>query len=97
MISLQVVIVNSFVILFYLLFSILVLMFAASKGIESDMKSYFSAPHASADQDDNFDFLTYWKTHVEVYHILSRMARDVLAIPIIFVASKSSFTMGAEF
>ena len=41
------------------------------------------------DIDANFDALDWWK-----YRILSKMARDILVVPISTVASESSFSGG---
>jgi hypothetical protein len=39
--------------------------------------------------------LQYWKRDNQGYDILARMARDVLSIPIIAVASESAFSHGS--
>ena len=46
--------------------------------------------------EEKFDVLQYWKGQVESYPTLSRVARDVLAIPITSVASELSFSMGGR-
>ncbi|XP_038981360.1 zinc finger BED domain-containing protein RICESLEEPER 2-like isoform X1 [Phoenix dactylifera] len=43
-------------------------------------------------EDQNFDILQYWKFNESKYPILSRMVRDILAIPVSTVASESAFS-----
>ena len=38
----------------------------------------------------------WWKTNTGKYPILARIARDIFAIPILTVASKSVFSMGGR-
>ncbi|KAL5546503.1 hypothetical protein UlMin_006190 [Ulmus minor] len=40
----------------------------------------------------NFDILSWWKTNSLKYPTLGKIARDILAIPIIAVASESTFS-----
>ena len=40
----------------------------------------------------SFDILDWWKLNAYNYPILSKMARDILAIPISIVASESAFS-----
>ncbi|XP_050207815.1 zinc finger BED domain-containing protein RICESLEEPER 2-like [Mercurialis annua] len=42
--------------------------------------------------EENFDILRWWKLNSERFPILSRMARDVLAVPVSTVASESAFS-----
>ena len=42
-------------------------------------------------EDEGFSVLGWWKSSAEIYPVLSRMARDVLAIPVSNIASKSAF------
>ncbi|KAG6390714.1 hypothetical protein SASPL_148457 [Salvia splendens] len=43
----------------------------------------------------SFDLLKWWSEHSH-YHVLSEMARDILAIPVSSVASESAFSMGGR-
>ncbi|KAF7801755.1 zinc finger BED domain-containing protein RICESLEEPER 2-like [Senna tora] len=45
---------------------------------------------------DGFDILKWWKSKTVKYPILSRNARDVLAIPISTVSSESAFSTGGR-
>ncbi|KAI8527426.1 hypothetical protein RHMOL_Rhmol12G0074500 [Rhododendron molle] len=49
---------------------------------------------AREDDSDKFDVLCWWKLNSSKYPIVSQMARDVLAIPVSMVASKSAFSTG---
>ncbi|KAH0748648.1 hypothetical protein KY290_027880 [Solanum tuberosum] len=44
----------------------------------------------------NFNILAWWKASSERYPIVSKIARDVLAIPISTVASESAFSTGGR-
>ncbi|XP_019199775.1 PREDICTED: zinc finger BED domain-containing protein RICESLEEPER 2-like [Ipomoea nil] len=44
------------------------------------------------DEDDSFDLLRWWKQQSERFPVLSKMARDILAVPISTVASESTFS-----
>ena len=44
-----------------------------------------------------FDILNWWKLKASKYYILSYMARDILAIHVSIVSSKSTFSKGVEF
>ncbi|KAL7600189.1 zinc finger BED domain-containing protein RICESLEEPER 2-like [Lactuca sativa] len=43
-----------------------------------------------------FDALQWWRSNSLKYRILSRMARDILAIPITIVASEATFSAGSR-
>ena len=51
---------------------------------------------ACEDEEDNFDILTWWKQNASRFTILSKLARDVLAVPISTVASESAFSTGGR-
>lgn len=46
---------------------------------------------------NNFDILKWWSFKSVKYHVLSRMARDILAIPVSTVSSESAFSTGGVF
>ena len=46
--------------------------------------------------DVNLDVLEWWKVNGHKYPTISRMARDVLAIPASTVASESAFSTGSR-
>ena len=48
------------------------------------------------EQSTTLDILDWWKRNSKNYPILSNMARDILAIPISTVASKSAFNTGGR-
>lgn len=45
---------------------------------------------------NNFDVLTWWKVNEGKYPILSKIARDILAVPVSTVASESVFSTGGR-
>ena len=47
-------------------------------------------------EEDGIDVLRWWKLNSERFPVLSRMARDVLAVPISTVASESAFSTGGR-
>jgi len=46
--------------------------------------------------DEGFCILDWWRKHSPRYPILSRMAKDVLAVPVSTVASESAFSTGGR-
>ena len=62
--------------------------------LEEDV--FISESENDDDSDANFDALIWWKSNALKYHILSKMARDLLVVPISTVASESSFSVGGR-
>jgi len=55
--------------------------------------------HLSEDNEElskSFDIMKWWKNNATRFPIMSRMARDLLAIPISTVASESAFSSGGR-
>ncbi|XP_028804831.1 zinc finger BED domain-containing protein RICESLEEPER 2-like [Neltuma alba] len=67
----------------------------SSSDPQSELDRYLSS--SSADDtpvDDDFDMLAWWRANSSKYKIISRMAHDVLAVPMSTVASESAFSIG---
>lgn len=43
-----------------------------------------------------FNILGWWRSHEEVYHVLSLIARDLLSVPASTVTSKAAFSVGGR-
>lgn len=66
-----------------------------SSNILSEVEKYLESPlHMHG--DSKFDILLYWKDQQTTYPIMSKIAKDILAIPITTVASESTFSMGGR-
>ena len=48
------------------------------------------------DSIPDFDSLAFWKMHTSQYPILAELAKDILAILVSIVASKSAFNTGGR-
>ena len=60
--------------------------------MKSDLEMYFE--EQLVPRSVNLDILAHWKANVSRYPVLSLMARDILAIPIL--ASESAFSIGGR-
>ena len=58
----------------------------------SKLDNYLDDDVISSLNDINFDILTWWKNNAAIYPTLSRMARDILAIPISTISSELAFS-----
>ncbi|KAI3833382.1 hypothetical protein MKW92_051298 [Papaver armeniacum] len=68
-----------------------------SGGLQSDkseLDQYLS--ESTLPPTQNLDILQYWKAQEQRYPVLSRMAGDILAVPISTVASESAFSIGGR-
>ncbi|KAJ3688631.1 hypothetical protein LUZ61_017795 [Rhynchospora tenuis] len=58
----------------------------------SELDQYIAEPLDPCSLDDDFDILSWWKLKAPKFPVLSKLARDVLAVPISTVASESTFS-----
>jgi hypothetical protein len=56
----------------------------------------FLAENCKGRKDVNFDILLWWKTNSSRYQVLSKMVRNVLAVPVSTVASELAFSTGGR-
>ncbi|KAI8537317.1 hypothetical protein RHMOL_Rhmol09G0014200 [Rhododendron molle] len=66
--------------------------------VKSDLDIYLEEGAYICQQgmDSQFDALEWWKANSLKYRVLSKMARDILSIPITSVASESTFSAGSR-
>jgi hypothetical protein len=62
---------------------------------KSELERYIGAENEDC-KDPSFDILGWWKGKSTKYYVLSRMARDILAIPVSTVSSESAFSTGGR-
>ncbi|KAK3229379.1 hypothetical protein Dsin_001260 [Dipteronia sinensis] len=62
--------------------------------LTSELESYLEQEVISG--SENFDILLWWKMQKGRYPILSKIARDVLVIPVSTVASESAFSISGR-
>ncbi|XP_019155962.1 PREDICTED: zinc finger BED domain-containing protein RICESLEEPER 2-like [Ipomoea nil] len=65
---------------------------AGKSSKETELQIYLSEKIVEDEENVDFDVLRWWKVNSDRFPILSRMARDVLAVPISTVASESAFS-----
>ena len=63
--------------------------------VKSEFDYYLEEPIIPRVED--FDILAWWKSNAPKYHTLSKVARDLLAIPVSTVASESAFSTSGRF
>jgi hypothetical protein len=59
---------------------------------KSEINKYLS--ENNEDDNNKFDIPAWWRVNESRFPIFARLARDVLAIPILAIASKSIFCTG---
>ena len=62
-----------------------------SAGCINEVEMYL-VENSDGRNDVNFEILEWWKDNSSRYKLLSKMAKDVLAVPISTVASESAFS-----
>lgn len=62
----------------------------------NELERYLEDGIEDTDPSDVFDILKWWKGKSVKYYILSRMARDILAVPVSTVSSESAFSTGGR-
>jgi hAT family C-terminal dimerisation region/Domain of unknown function (DUF4413) len=71
-----------------------------SVGVEnppkSDLEVYLGEPIYMVEVENSFDVLKWWTQNCNKYPVLSKLARDVLCIPITTVAFESAFSAGGR-
>ncbi|XP_076916049.1 zinc finger BED domain-containing protein RICESLEEPER 2-like [Bidens hawaiensis] len=63
---------------------------------KSELKMYFEEGVIKGREQMNFNVLDWWNTHKLKYPVLSKMASDILAVPVSTVASESTFSAGGR-
>jgi hAT family C-terminal dimerisation region len=67
-----------------------------SEPIKSEIEEYLADTLDEASLDDDFDILVWWKLKTSKYHVLARLTRDILVVPISTVASESTFNISGR-
>ncbi|KAL9683781.1 hypothetical protein QQ045_021206 [Rhodiola kirilowii] len=63
----------------------------SSSGASTDLQIYLDLDTLDVDDNGTFNILDWWKANSSMYPILSIMARDLLSIPALTVASEAAF------
>ncbi|VAH14919.1 unnamed protein product [Triticum turgidum subsp. durum] len=66
----------------------------AKKVSKSDLFAYLD--EAALNHSEDFDVLLWWKQNSSRYPILSKVAKDILTVPVSTVSSESSFSTGGR-
>ncbi|KAF4348757.1 hypothetical protein F8388_021958 [Cannabis sativa] len=72
------------------------LKFVSSEEITNDLDDYLNDRKEKLLENVDFDILDWWKRNSSKYPIVSRIARDVLAVQMSSVASESAFSTGGR-
>ena len=63
---------------------------------KNELERYLNEPCIDH-EGDTYDVLGWWKMNSSRFEVLSKMARDVLAVPVSIVTSESAFSMGVMY
>jgi hypothetical protein len=64
----------------------------SSRHSKSELETYLEDPSSPGIGNSSFDILAWWRVNGPKYPIISRMARDILSVPLSTVASESTFS-----
>ncbi|CAN0838801.1 Putative AC9 transposase [Linum grandiflorum] len=64
--------------------------------MKNELDGYLESPLEETDEESKFNVLEWWKKERGRYKILSKMACEIMAIPITSVASESAFSTGGR-
>uniref|UniRef100_A0A7N0VK88 HAT C-terminal dimerisation domain-containing protein n=1 Tax=Kalanchoe fedtschenkoi TaxID=63787 RepID=A0A7N0VK88_KALFE len=65
-----------------------------TREMKTEMQIYLEEPLLTLDSNAKCEILDWWKFNVCRYPMLSKIAHDVLAVPVTIVASEAAFSMG---
>ena len=66
-----------------------------SVGCSNELERYL-AENCDGRKDANFEILEWWRDNCNRYQVLSKVVKDVLAVPVSTVASESAFSTGGR-
>ena len=64
-----------------------------SVGCNNELERYL-AENCDGRNDANFEILEWWRNNCNRYQVLSKVVKDVMAVPVSTVASESAFSIG---
>ena len=64
-------------------------------GCSNELEKYL-AENCDGRKEVNFEILEWWRDNCNRYQVLSKVAKDVLAVPVSTVASESAFSTGGR-
>ena len=64
-----------------------------SVSCSNEVEKYL-AENCDSRKDTNFEILGWWRDNCSRYQVLSKVAKDVLAVPVSIVASELAFSTG---
>jgi hypothetical protein len=62
----------------------------------SELEQYLADSLDEFSLDKDFDILSWWKLKEPKYHVIARLTRDILAVPISTVASEATFSIAGR-